>query len=1645
MGFDGLGSGVKIRKVMAISIRTCYRSVCNHPFLVGMVCFLIFLYRLSPSVFSLLVSASPILVCTAILLGTLLSFGQPNIPEIEREEKATHEVSSLKIGVVENATVVERDESFMVERHVAKGTDIVQKEVEEANLVNNEINEVEEDAGTVRYMPLIDENSSVLQCEKRVIDGLERESDDSVLEKKRGIRERPGGEGLLSLREVEDQYPLIDKVGDENLQVDADNFPAESSVVHKSDEVDSSLLTSWKRVGHDEEENDDGGSGGGGSDDDDEESLDSESDRAESSSPDASMADIMPMLDELHPLLDSRTPLRARLSNDESDPDGSVDLDEDIEIQGEEDHDEEEEEEEEGEVEKGDEEDGSKSAIKWTEDDQKNLMDLGTLELERNQRLENLIARRRARKSMKLMAEKNLIDLDGADLPFNITPISVTRRNPFDLPYDSCDNLGLPPIPGSAPSILQPRKNPFDLPYDSGEEKPDLKDDSFQQEFSTFHQREAFFRRHESFNVGPSGLGGPRQDVKWKPYFVPERVATEGTGSHIFQRQLSEVSESKMSSIPDSESVCSVVEEDKNLDELTASQEAQLISNVDRASIHDEGCASIHDEGSQSSGDVNSLEIEQAEKRDVHHDVVETVLGDEESQREIESSVSDRGGTPTHMDFDANEIPSRIEAVEDDYSSRSSSSSLTEIVEKISDAKGEESTSSEPRGHHSKESDISPRPSLEGSEFHFISGAADDNQHKEPVYDSSPHSMKNLLSFSSVSSDIQAEICEMGLPSVLVESGDRECEAHSENIEQINSSFEELHEASQEEKSESEPTVSNLSGITEHDVISQVGPSQVSSSSVNLDRSLVSESVVEHVLVDSGSFSLENGLVEERIADEEGIADKVEDFHQEHNQGDSLRSNVGMLLESNQCMDEELDSAPKEQQPIHACISTEAEPVKVQETELELGEIHLSGMSGDGTVEEAIIEPVKVQETQLELGEIHSSSISDDGTVEEGIIEPVKVQETQLELGEIHSSSMSDGGTVSDNGTVEEGIIEPVKVQETQLELGEIHSSSMSDDGTVEEGIIEPVKVQETQLELGEIHSSSMSDDGTVKEGIMTRKEDSVQIEPGEIHSSSMSDDGTVKEGIMTHKEDSVQIEPGLICSSSSDADIHVANHEKGKELSFVDSRCQPMLCTDLILSASEDQQPPFVSEKDSQVNTNFSSSEAVFQKDQVELSIFDSKMDADLHHDMDVEVVSSDSSRQAGPSEEKCLAWSDKSIGEPSFSVHDEHQEPFPLVAESKEEVKIVDNVKEVNDFEDKISENSSPSHSGSIPGPSESPKGTDKEELKASIPDEIAYEDHKQVSGHLDYPTEVYGSDVTDGNVNEEEDVIKEIDEGILSELDAVGDFNVNEVFPEETNIEDTEFALSPNDMKKENALELPVLEARSVEDIDMAFKQLHEGVDVEEVILPSMIEEFKDFADSKSQLPVLEARSLEDIHVALQQVSEFSPSELPKPFESKDDSIKVETHDLVSTEEVESSNVESNIQENSWSHDVSSAKEIESADQECGSHDVVPSQEIESRSEESSAQGSSKNAEIESGVGEDGSHGVVPTKEIESSGGESRVQVCGKNTEIESGDHEGGSHHVVPMKEIKSTSEESSVQLSSGNAADELKHRHAEALED
>ncbi|BBH04676.1 hypothetical protein Prudu_015878 [Prunus dulcis] len=145
-------------------------------------------------------------------------------------------------------------------------------------------------------------------------------------------------------------------------------------------------------------------------------------------------------------------------------------------------------------------EDGNK-AVQWTDDDQKNLMDLGFSEIERNKRLESLIARRRARKLFKIQVEKGLIDLDTI-IPGQIAPIFIAKNNPFEF-VEGCNEMD---TPGSAPSILLPMQNPFDLPYDPLEEKPNLMADSFQQEFTAVQPKDVLFCRHESFSLGASSF-----------------------------------------------------------------------------------------------------------------------------------------------------------------------------------------------------------------------------------------------------------------------------------------------------------------------------------------------------------------------------------------------------------------------------------------------------------------------------------------------------------------------------------------------------------------------------------------------------------------------------------------------------------------------------------------------------------------------------------------------------------------------------------------------------------------------------------------------------------------------------------------------------------------------------------------------------------------------------------------------------------------------------------------------------------------------------------------------------------------------------------------------------------------------------------
>lgn len=891
--------GIKIRKFVFISIRGVYRSACHHPFLLGFLGFLLFLYRYFPFLFSLLVSASPVLVCTALLLGTLLSFGQPNVPEFEeKEERVTHGVSPYQTGFSEGETVVsDRDESYFVRGYSQRRSDVEESGIVEGSAAGEKDDRTEKDRGLLFESVLDHENLIDVQPENQLKEDVERRFRSFELGKSNEVRDGNLTSEVVSSDDeaIEKQYVMVQKEDDDAFEFENGKVLQGEFVSFKEGDADCSPSSSWKQVENNSDEDDD--------------SEDSGSDGAESSSPDASMADIIPMLDELHPLLDIDAPQPAHLSRHgsdaaseksqkssedddhsvesdddqsvESDDDQSVESDEDVEKRGEAEEDGVDKEEEEME---GGKEDESKSAIKWTEDDQKNLMDLGTLELERNRRLENLIARRMAR---RLMTEKNLIDLDSADIPYNVAPISV-RRNPFDFPDESyAAAMGLPPIPGSAPSILQPRRNPFDIPYDPNEEKPDLKRDSFQQEFTHFNQKDAVFRRHESFNVGPSVFGMSKQerhDISWKPVFISERMASEGTS--YFQRQSSEASDSKLSSVPDTESVSSGDQDERKFSEPDLSPEAELTFNMDHV-FNEAG------HGSASSEENESVEMIQAEESNVFHEENEIVLGGVEDPSEIEFLPA-TGEVEIDDQFNDGETRLRREPSVEVSSSISSQSSRSEVIDDIPDDESEKTANLQHEDGHIPESRISTRisveesristqssveelkistqTSVEESSFQHISREVEDTQLVEPVYDSSPPAAEKLISFSSVSSDSAAEISETALPPVPVDTtadvADKESEAH-DRLDHNSSGHEKTQATSSElhAEVENEMRSDKSQDIDQHNVAAEES-SAVIPNFVNQNDSTVAEFVDSKFSSDVGS---EKGVTDSGMVREQDI------------------------------------------------------------------------------------------------------------------------------------------------------------------------------------------------------------------------------------------------------------------------------------------------------------------------------------------------------------------------------------------------------------------------------------------------------------------------------------------------------------------------------------------------------------------------------------------------------------------------------------------------------------------------------------------------------------------------------------------------------------------------------------------------------
>ncbi|MCH90260.1 dentin sialophosphoprotein-like, partial [Trifolium medium] len=201
-----------------------------------------------------------------------------------------------------------------------------------------------------------------------------------------------------------------------------------------------------------------------------------------------------------------------------------------------------------------------------------------------------------------------------------------------------------------------------------------------------------------------------------------------------------------------------------------------------------------------------------------------------------------------------------------------------------------------------------------------------------------------------------------------------------------------------------------------------------------------------------------------------------------------------------------------------------------------------------------------------------------------------------------------------------------------------------------------------------------------------------------------------------------------------------------------------------------------------------------------------------------------------------------------------------------------------------------------------------------------EVANEDQNEARQNLVPSAEGFMSPDSEEHFNEFE-YVNEIDEEFLSELDTVGDFSVGDAgVSHHTDIvhnetRDTQLSSLREDVKTaevEQDNDIPVLEERSLEDIDTGFKQLREGDDVSDVILPSTIKDQLVSEESKDHVEVNEARSLEDIDVASEKISKDNQGELPEKLDTEDASVKIEANEVGPAKLNESFDVSTSVEE-------------------------------------------------------------------------------------------------------------------------------------
>ncbi|KAL6640491.1 hypothetical protein ACP70R_021614 [Stipagrostis hirtigluma subsp. patula] len=397
-----------IKRIVHSSIRLACQTACDYPIVLGAGILLLFLHRICPSLFSFLLSSSPVFLLTALLLGALLSYGESCPPLIGDETVENQQTFSPKSNVPITDSSTEKIENVDVKVHAPKRFE-AQVIYTEERTYDDILHDTHCDQENATYLSA----DTVLYAESSKFPKndviVEREQHANEISEKVELQEFGSTNSEKGRNEMKTQYQF------------------------------GELMSScWQPVIRQDP------------------CSDSESDLTESSS-DASMTDIIPMLDELNPPVDLGTGHSSahRDNLHSSSDDGKDDSEEYGGLSSNED----------GEEEK--------------EDDGNNLMDVNDVnssDTEKNGHMESLMERRRAKNILKFELDKRLMDMQAADaiqkmeeasrFRVQVPSISTPRVKPFDPADGSEEIVELPQIPDSAPSVLLPWRKTFDIPFD---------------------------------------------------------------------------------------------------------------------------------------------------------------------------------------------------------------------------------------------------------------------------------------------------------------------------------------------------------------------------------------------------------------------------------------------------------------------------------------------------------------------------------------------------------------------------------------------------------------------------------------------------------------------------------------------------------------------------------------------------------------------------------------------------------------------------------------------------------------------------------------------------------------------------------------------------------------------------------------------------------------------------------------------------------------------------------------------------------------------------------------------------------------------------------------------------------------------------